>query len=101
MGRERREYLLGIRINAREIRRAVIDSHYEENHQGTISDELIMRLVQLLDGGVYPTQDVDGVFQYFVTDRMVLDGKFYKMIWLMEADSDYIGVINAYRRRVK
>jgi hypothetical protein len=37
-------------------------------------------------------------FFYFSTDKIELNGKFYKLVWLLEEDQIYIGVVNAYRR---
>lgn len=37
-------------------------------------------------------------FNYFSQDQIGLNGKFYKLIWLLEENESYIGVINAYRR---
>ena len=94
-----REYLLSITVNSRKIHRVIIDSHYEAKHKGVVQDQLILRLVKSLDGGTYPVQDRSDPYEYFVTDKMELDGKLYKLVWLLEDDELYIGVVNAYRRR--
>ena len=43
-------------------------------------------------------EDIDPPYSYFTRDRIELDGKFYKLIWLLEDHQIYIGVVNAYRR---
>lgn len=44
-------------------------------------------------------QERNGPYEYFVTDRLTLDKKLYKLVWLLEDDQLYIGVVNAYRRK--
>jgi hypothetical protein len=95
---DRREYEVSVRVNSRMIHKVVIDSHYEVKHGDVMSDELILRLVRLMDGETYLVQDRREPFEYFVADQMELDGKSYKLVWLLEDDKLYIGVINAYRR---
>jgi hypothetical protein len=40
-------------------------------------------------------------FAYFVTDKILLAGKAYKLVWLLEEDALFIGVINAFIRKTK
>ncbi len=95
---DRREYNISLTINGRKITKAIIDPHYEERHANSINDDLILRLVGLLNGGTFPIEESKGSFDYYVTDNMILDNKNYKLIWLLEKDKIYIGIINAYRR---
>lgn len=94
----RREYNIWIRINGFEITKIIIDPHYEKKHSGSLSDQIILRLVRQLDGQYFEPEDIEGSYLYFVTDGLVLDGKRYKLIWLLENHSNYIGIVNAYRR---
>ena len=94
----RREYPLSLRINGRMISKVIIDSHYEKKHSESISDKLILKLVELLDGQRAEPDKISGSYQYFVTDNLLLEGKYYKLIWLLEDHAIYIGVVNAYRR---
>lgn len=95
---ERRDYKIAITVNSRAIMRVVIDPHYEIKHGDSVDDDIILSLVQMLDGKTFtPEAEQDG-FQYFKTDPLVLNGVMYRLIWLLEKNEIYIGVINAFRR---
>ncbi len=96
----RREYSINLRVNGRQLSKLVIDSHYEVKHSDSVSDETIIELVKKLDGGTFSeeAEDEDG-FQYFVEDNMRFEGKHYKLIWLLQEDEIFIGVVNCYRRK--
>lgn len=95
---KRREYPIDLTINQTQITKVIIDPHYEKKHAESINDEIILSLVKTLNGKEFEADDVKGPYSYFVTDKINLDGKLYKMIWLMEDHEIYIGVINTYRR---
>lgn len=95
---QRREYGLNLVVNGRRITKVIIDPHFELKHSDTINDEIILALVCLLDGGVFPVADQGEGFEYFATDNLLLEAKRYKLIWLLEEDQIYIGIVNAYRR---
>ena len=95
----RREYEIQITVNGIKISKAIIDSHYEEKHSCSINDDVILQLVNQLDGQFFEPEDIEVPYRYFVTDGMILDGKKYKLIWLIEDGEFYIGVVNAYRRK--
>ncbi len=95
----RREYVLPVTVNGRKILKVIIDDHYEEKHLGFIDDGIILELVRLLDNGTYPATAIDKSFEYYVVDHLKLREKYYKLIWLLEKDQLYIGVVNAYRRK--
>ena len=94
----RREYDVWIVINERRISKAIIDPHYEEKHAESISDEIILKLIQTVDGEMIMPEAEIPPFTYFVFDDIQLEGKSYRLIWLLEEGRDYIGVVNAYRR---
>ena len=94
----RREYAISIAINGKRISEVIIDPHYEEKHADSITDEIIVELVKTLDGRKMVPDDEIPPYFYFTTDKMELNGKFYKLIWLLEDEQIYVGVINAYRR---
>lgn len=93
----RREYSIGpILINKLSISKVIVDPHYEEKHASSIDDKLILKLVTKLDGTIQlPEAEMDG-FKYFVT-LLKHDQKQYRLIWLLESDKIYIGIVNAFR----
>lgn len=93
----RREYDINILFNVIEIKKVIIDPHYETKHSKSISDEVILRLVRELDGLKLPPEDEKPPYSYFMYE-MELDDKHYRLVWLLEKNQIYVGVINAYRR---
>jgi hypothetical protein len=98
MSMSRREYSINITVNEIMITKVIIDPHYEEKHAESINDEIILELLNSLDGKIFEPDDEKEPYSYFVTDRIEFKGKQYKLIWLLEGHEIYIGVINAYRR---
>jgi hypothetical protein len=94
----RRIYLVTLTVNERPIHQVIIDSHYEEKHAESITDEIILALVSKLDGKIFDADDRDEEFEYFKTDPIAYNEKNYRLIWLLKDDCMFIGVINAYRR---
>ena len=93
----RREYNIDpIIINRLTICKVVIDPHYEEKHADRIDDTLILSLVRKLDGRFEIPEDTDGEFSYFAT-LLSLQGKQYRLVWLLDNKVIYIGIINTYR----
>ena len=83
-------------INELSVHHVVVDDHYMVKHSDHISDELILELVKLLNGiDQQPDKSIRG-FSYFV-NLLMFDKKQYRLIWLLEDNQIYIGVINAYR----
>ena len=95
---DRRKYRVNLTVNEIFIDSVIIDSHFEEKHSESINDEIILRLVENLNDKRFEPDDVKMPYSYFVTDNIDLDGKFYKLIWLLEDHQIYIGVINAHRK---
>ncbi|MGK5084762.1 hypothetical protein WDW37_15820 [Bdellovibrionota bacterium FG-1] len=94
----RRSYPIRITVNGREIDEVVIDPHYEVNHAESINDDLILELVRLLAEKFYEaTAEKDG-FEYFVVDPLEYGGFNYRLVWLLEDEKLYVGVVNAFRR---
>lgn len=93
----RREYDLHIVFNGVEIKKVIIDPHYEGKHAGSINDELVLELVRALDRKLIDPDKITGDFSYF-KQEIEFNRKFYRLIWLLEKNKIYIGVVNAYRR---
>ena len=93
----RREYPFSITVNGLKIETVIIDPHYEEKHSLSINDELILKLVQTLDGEFHDFVDEKSPFKYFVKEEIEVDSKLFKMIWLLEENQLYVGIINAFR----
>ena len=97
---DRVEYEISITVNGIKISKVIIDSHYREKHEGSVTDEIILKLVQLLDGGDFEPEEVTETgFSYFKSDPLILDDKSYRLIWLLKDDEVYIGVVNCFRRK--
>jgi hypothetical protein len=95
----RREYPVHLAINGRRIARVIIDPHYELKHGSSVDDTTILDLVALLSGSTFEPEAETGNFQYFVSDNLAVDSRVFKLIWLLEKNELYVGVVNAYRRR--
>lgn len=76
----------------------VIGPHYEQRYGQSMDDTLILALVAELDGRRELPEARKGACSYFAT-LIEHRSKQYRMIWLLENDAIYIGVINAYRDR--
>ena len=96
---KRREYSVSIKVNGKRVTKVIIDPHYELKHSKSINDDIIVGLVKLLNNGTFPIQDSDEEFEYFVTDNLDYKGRRYKLVWLLENNRLYIGIINAHRRK--
>lgn len=94
----RREYKTDIVINEIRITKIIIDPHFEEKHKSSINDEVIIQLVESLDGGEFEPETIDSPFEYYKGERIKLNDKLYRLIWLLEKGQIYIGVVNAHRR---
>lgn len=94
---KRREYEISpIIINRKVINKVIIDPHYERKHSSSIDDQLILGLVKKLNGHLQLPDDQDGEFSYFAT-VVELRKKQYRLIWLLENEEIYIGIVNAFR----
>ncbi len=95
-----RKHQLIVSVNETQVKEIWIDPHYEIKHANSMSDELILQLVHQLDGGSYKAEAHKAGFKWFIAD-MELDGKSYRLVWLLPDDASYLGVRTAYRRSLK
>ncbi len=83
-------------MNGITIDQVVIDPHFEGKHRSYMSDTLILRLVCELDGRRELPEAKTSQYSYFAT-LIEYQEKKYRLIWLLEKNSIYIGIVNAYR----
>jgi hypothetical protein len=96
---ERKRYKIeSIIINGNIYSEVVIDSHYTEKHSAHINDDLILSLVMQLNGRFEIPVDYKDGYHYFVT-MIELNLKFYRLVWLLENNAVYIGIVNVFRDR--
>lgn len=93
----RRHYPKYLKINGREFFEVVIDPHYEDKH-GDITDELILELVEYLDGGRFDPVGRNGDWSFYNFEKVLHRGGLYRLIWCTNDDLLYVGVINCHRR---
>ena len=96
----RNEYSVSIVVNGRHIRRVIIDSHYKLKHP-EMNDEIILRLVKKLAGFYFRVEKRRGSFEYFKVEPVELDFLPYRVVFVLSASDDFLGVINAFRVRRK
>lgn len=95
----RRHYQMdSIIVNGSVYSEVIIDSHYEKKHSDQINDDLILSLVNRLNGRAELPADQNDEFTYFVT-IIDLNKKQYRLVWLLQEGKVYIGVVNAFRDR--
>ena len=63
-----------------------------------MNDDLILKLVKELDGRRELPEARTDNYSYFTT-LVEFEEKQYRLIWLLEENAIYIGVVNAYRNR--
>lgn len=87
-------------MNGLTFRQVVISTHFERKHKASMNDHLILGLVQQLHQQRFLPDAVDEAgFRYFVADPLILNGKAYRLVWLIPPDRSYLGVRNAFRRK--
>ena len=74
-----------------------IDPHYENKHGESITDELILTLIQKLGERAVEPNAEGGGFRYYVIE-ITYRQKLYRLILVRPANDSYVGVRNAYRR---
>ena len=91
----RRKYdIQVIKINGSSINKIIVDEHVDKHKD--ITDDLIIDLVRLLDGTENIPDDQNGLYEYFATLHTINE-KQYRLVWLLEENQLYVGIITAYR----
>ncbi len=93
----RPEYSVQIIVNDRNIRKVYIDQHYKVNHSDSMSDEIILDLVQELHGKSFSIEAVRGSHQYFKAEPVYREDRPYRIILVLCIEDEFLGVINAFR----
>ena len=97
MSDERRSYKLkeSIRVNDIFIESIVIDPHVDK-HNDHINDELILSIVKLLDDKTFIPTATRNEFDYYLS-KVFFNENVYRLVWLLEENQFYIGVITAFK----
>lgn len=94
----RREYPISeLKINGKTINKVIIDEHIDK-HSDHINDSIILEVVNLLNRREFAPIKIQDGFSYFAT-KINYENKWYKLVWILENDCFYIGVITLYRDR--
>ena len=80
-------------VNGQAIKKVIVDQHLRKHPD--ITDDMILDLVRELDGGEFQPDDVKPPFEYYVTLERLGENQ-YRMVWLLEKNEIYIGVITVY-----
>jgi hypothetical protein len=71
----------------------IIDQHYKISHP-EMSYELILELIKNID-----SESAGEQFDYYKIEPLYYLGDPYRLIFVLERDEDYLGVMNAFRVR--
>ncbi len=97
---KRNIYSVDITVNERTITSVEISQHYKEKHAESIDDALIIKLTEMLDKGNYPVDSFKGEFKFYKV-FLSFKNRRYKLIWTLEDDKLYIGILTAHRSEQK
>ena len=85
-----------ITVNGRRISKVIVDPHIDKHED--VTDDVILDLVRELDGAEQRPDDTKTQFEYFVS-RIEVYGKSYRLVWLLEDNQLYSGIVTAFRER--
>jgi hypothetical protein len=97
---EKVSYAISISFNGRLFTELIIGQYYKKNHP-EMNDELILKLIIQLDNLVAHPADLKDDFLYFKEEPIFLENKPYRLIFVIEKNGKYLGVINAFRIQEK
>ena len=75
-----------------------MDPHVRKHKD--VTDDVILDLVRQLDRIEQIPDDTNGAYQYF-SSLLFLGTKQYRLVWLLERNELYVGVITVYRDKRK
>lgn len=94
----KKTYPLKLKVNGYQFSKIAVSHHYQEKH-ADITDELILELLELfVDKKTFQSDKL--TTDYFVLEKILHQGKKYKLIWQIENENSFI-VVNCYRIRKK
>lgn len=88
--------IIPITINGRRISKVIVDPHIDKHKE--ITDDVILDLVRELDGAEQRPDDTKTPFEYYVS-RIKIYERNYRLVWLLEDNQLYIGIITAFREK--
>jgi hypothetical protein len=100
IGLKRTNYKVSLVFNALMITEVIIDQHYKLKHP-EVSDQVILKLIIQLHNLVLTPSEMKNDFLYFKEEPIFLDYKPYRLVFVMEKNKNYLGVINAFRIQEK
>lgn len=92
-------------VNDKEISAVIISDHYELNHNSYMNDEIILSFVKELHNSshiIYKSdlrRDNGKRWESFITEPFYINHRAFKLIWYLEEDSNFLWVLNCYRRK--
>lgn len=93
-----RTYSIKVEFNGVQYVDLLIDPHYEIKHKGSITDEIIIELVQKLHKSFLDEQARSKNGYLFYEADVQSKGKLYRLVLTTPPDYSFLGVRNAYRR---
>ena len=97
---KRAVYNVFMEYNGISIFEVIIDDHYKCKHP-EVNDEIILGLISKLHMIKRIPMKVVDAYSYFVEEPIYYESKPYRLIFLIEENKSYIGVVNAFRIKEK
>lgn len=94
------EYDLSLRFVDIEIKKVIIDQYYSYKHF-EMNDWIILELIKTLNFRKYLAESEVGNYRYFSIEPVFHNSKPYRIVFLLEKECNYVGVINAFRVQEK
>ena len=85
-----------ISVNGIEFQRVLIDWKHISARHPDIHKSLVLTAADQLNGKHFVPDKTKHPYQYFVS-MLSIERKSYRLIWLIEKNNDYLGIINLYR----
>ena len=93
---KRARYTISLKIQNKFFDEVIIDQHYITKHP-ELSDWIILELIRSLNFKKLNLEINEEQFQYHKVEPVFYKNKPYRLVLVIEKESSYIGVINAFR----